>query len=627
MQAYNVPLKQQNTLTRRAFFALFMQMGVGTALVLKMRHLQIQETKGFALLADENRINLRVLPPARGDIYDRNGAVLAYNVYDYRITLIRAEANDIEETLSQLSYLIKLPPSKIKKLTTDIKRNNKFTPMTIADQLSWDELALVSLNMHSLPGVFPEASLTRYYPFDRDFAHIVGYVGLVSDYDLSKIQNPDPVLRTPRFQIGKTGIESTFDNQLRGVAGVAKVEVNAMGRVMRELDRKDSQVGRNIQITIDKDLQHYLTTRIAKTLASAAVVIELETGDILAMNSYPTFDPNQFGRGISVKNYEKMLENPYKPLFNRALQGLYPPGSVFKPVVAIAALEHNVINPDHYIDCPGYVDLGNRRFHCWKHNGHGAVNLYKALSQSCDVYFYHLSTILGIDKIVSMAQRFGIGETPDIAMQSISKGLLPNPNWKQSVKGERWTLGDTLNAAIGQGFILVSPLQMAIITARLATNKKVYPKMIKTTGQTLFNQTPAAFLPLGLSDDTLRIIQNALFGVVNDKQGTAYKARIVQKNPNVYMAGKTGTSQVRTITQAERKSGVIDNKNLAWQKRDHALFVGYAPAHAPRYAVATVIEHGGESLDAAVMARDIMVEVLKGKPPFSAYFSSIKHAR
>ena len=595
-------------ITRRGLFLGGAQVAVMAVLAGRMRYLQVDQADQFRLLAEENRINIRLIPPARGLIYDRKGRVIGDNEQNYRITVVREDAGDIDLVLAKLSRLVDLDPDELERARKEIKRLSPFVPVTIADRLSWDDIAEVAVNAPALPGVTPEVGLSRRYPFGEDFAHIVGYVGPVSDYDLSKIEDPEPVLQIPKFQIGKVGVEAKMEGALRGEAGTRRIEVNAVGRVMRELDRKEGVAGANLQLTVDAGLQNYVQARLGDESASA-VVIDVQNGDIVAAGSAPSFDPNKFVRGISVADYGALTEDDHRPLANKSVQGIYPPGSTFKMMTALAALEAGVVRADETVYCPGHTEVGGRRFHCWKRSGHGAVNLNGSLKNSCDVYYYEMAQRAGIENISAMARRFGIGERFDIPMSAVAEGLAPTKQWKRERRGADWVIGDSLNASIGQGFVLASPLQLAVMSARLATGHAVMPRLIRSIDGV--EQPSGAGALMGLNENHLRAVRGGMNSVTNDRRGTAYRSHIAEET--MRMAGKTGTSQVR--------NAVVRNQDVPWEQRDHALFVAYAPYDAPRYAVSVIVEHGGGgSAVAAPVARDIMLQALyDGTPPLSAY--------
>ena len=586
----------------------------------RMRYLQVNQADQFRLLAEENRINIRLLPPARGQIFDRNGLLIAGNEQNYRVTILRDEVDDPEKTLHDLARLIPLTPEQIADTLDEMSRRSRLVPVTVADRLSWEDVSQVAVNAPALPGITPEFGLSRTYPRADDFAHIVGYVGPVSDYDLSRIDNPDPVLQIPKFQLGKTGVENKLEATLRGKAGTKRIEVNAVGRVMRELGRDEATKGGTVQLTIDTKLQNFVQARLAGESA-AAVVIDVTNGDLVAIGSAPAFDPNKFVRGISVADYAGLTENKYRPLANKAVQGTYPPGSTFKMVTALAALEAGEIDLEETVYCGGFAEVSGRRFHCWKRGGHGKMNLRDSLKQSCDVYYYDLAQRVGIERMTEMARKLGLGERHDVPMSAVSSGLTPTKQWKRDNRGGAdWLIGDSLNASIGQGFVLASPLQLAVMTARLATGRAVSPRLVRGVDG---KPVPAAEVPqLDISRSALAAVRDAMFAVSNESRGTAYSTRIAEKDKR--MAGKTGTSQVRNITAAERRAGVFRNEDLPWERRDHALFVGFAPHDNPRYAVSVVVEHGGGgSTVAAPIARDIMLAAqYDGMPPLSAYPSA-----
>ncbi|MBR9842936.1 MAG: penicillin-binding protein 2 [Rhodobacteraceae bacterium] len=603
-------------LSRRALLLGGAQIGFMAMLGLRMRHLQVEQADQYRLLAEENRINIRLLPPARGEIFDRNGVPLAVNQPSYRITIVREDAGDVEQVIDALSNLVTLDPVKLERARTEMARSAPFLPVTLADHVTWDEMSRVAVNAPALPGITPEVGLSRRYPIKGDFAHVVGYVGPVSDYDLSKIEDPDPLLRIPRFQLGKVGIEAKQENLLRGKAGTKRVEVNSVGRVMRELDRREGQPGADLQLTLDQQLQSYVQARLGEESA-AAIVMDCQTGDLLSLNSSPSFDPNLFVTGISVPDYRALTDNTYRPLAAKSVQGTYPPGSTFKMVTALAALEEGVITAEDTVWCPGHLDVSNRRFHCWKRAGHGHMTLAKALRESCDVYFYEVALELGIDRLSAMSERLGLGQRFDLPLSGIASGLNPSREWKETVRGAQWLVGDTVNASIGQGFVLASPLQLAVMTSRLATGRAIMPRLVKSVDGVDTGEGPSDLL--GVNENHLRQIRKAMFDVSNNRRGTAYGSRIIE---DAYrMAGKTGTSQVRNITTAERAAGVTKNEDLPWERRDHALFVNFAPYDNPRIAVAVVVEHGGGgSTAAAPIARDITLRALHGgTPPLAAY--------
>ena len=609
-------MRNWRRMTRRSLILGSLQLSFAGALALRMKYLQIEQADRFRLLADENRINVRLIPPKRGEIYDRNGVILAENVPNYSITLIKEDAGDVEAVLDKLSKLVSLSQDDIKRTLIELEKTASFLPVTVTNRVSWNDISRVAINTPALPGIAPEVVLSRRYPLSENFTHIIGYVGPVSSHDLEKRQSPDPLLKIPRFQIGKARMEFHLEDRLRGRAGSKHVEVNAIGRVMRELDIQAGEAGEKFKLTIDADLQCYIQARLGEQSASA-VVIDCQKGDILAMTSSPSFDPNKFVRGISHSDYNELLEDKRKPLVSKAIQGTYPPGSTFKMITALAALENGIITPSSTFLCSGHLEISGRKKYCWKNGGHGEVDLDRSIRESCDVFYYDLALKVGIKKIEETALKFGLGMRHKVGVSVEAKGLIPSKEWKKRVREEDWFIGDTANAGIGQGDVLASPLQLAVMSARIATGKNIIPKLIKSSEKTLKNEPVITELDVKLA--SLDAIRKALYQVVNDRNGTAYKSRIIQKNYR--MAGKTGTSQVFTISEAERIQGIIPNEKRKWHRRDHALFVCYAPIENPKVAVSVVVEHGGGgSKVAAPIARDIVLQTLYGNdPPSEAY--------
>ena len=606
--------------TRRALIIGAGMAAMVAALGARMRYLGVEQADQFRLLAEENRINIQLIPPARGLIHDRNGKTIAGNEQIYRIVITRENAgqtlDDVQLVLDRVSEVLPLTPDDLAVTMKAIKKNSAFMPITVAERISWDDFSRVAVNSPTLPGVTPEVGLSRVYPRDIDFAHVVGYVGPVSEKDLAELDSIDPLLQIPNFQIGKIGVEKWMEDTLRGSAGTKRIEVNAVGRVMRELDRVEGVKGADIRLTIDADVQNFVQARLG-TESAACIVMDVNNGDIIAAVSSPSFDPNLFVRGISSTDYKTLTENDHRPLANKVVQGAYPPGSTFKMVTALAALEAGVIDEGSTVRCPGYLESGGRKFHCWKHGGHGSVDLKRALAESCDVYFYDIGQKVGIDKIAEMGRKLGLGVRHDLPMSAITEANMPDKAWKMARYGQEWRIGDTINATIGQGYVLASPLQLAVMTSRIASGTLVAPRIIRSINDEEVAIAPPE--PLGLQASKLRAVQMGMFEVINGSRGTGRGARIV--DPAMLMCGKSGTAQVRNISTAERDSGVVSNDRLPWKQRDHALFVAFAPADAPRYAAAVVVEHGGGgSVVAGPIARDALLRTLTGTlPPLDAY--------
>ncbi|MDP4990759.1 MAG: penicillin-binding protein 2, partial [Marivita lacus] len=433
-------------ISRRGVFLGGVQLAFAGALGLRMQHLQVDQADEFRLLAEENRINIRLIPPTRGQIFDRNGVIIAGNEPSYRITMVKEDAGDVDDVIARLSSLVELDEDELNRALTEMQRSAPFLPVTVAERVTWDDISRVAVNAPALPGVTPEVGLSRIYPRRGDFAHVVGYVGPVSERDLARYETPDPVLRIPRFQIGKVGIEARHEDTLRGRAGAKRVEVNAVGRVMRELDRREGTPGADMQLTVDSRLQSYIQARLGEESASV-VVMDVNNGDLLGIVSSPSYDPNKFVRGISVADFGELRDNDHRPLASKTVQDAYPPGSTFKMVTVLAALDAGVVAPEETVWCPGHMEVAGRRFHCWKRAGHGHMNLEQALRESCDVYFYDLALKVGIERIAETARRLGFGEAFSIGMSAVTEGLVPNKEWKKRERGAGWVIGDTVNAS------------------------------------------------------------------------------------------------------------------------------------------------------------------------------------
>ena len=575
----------------------------------RMYQLQVVESDRYTTLAEENRINLRLLPPPRGRILDRYGRPLAINQENYRVSLVAEQVQDVDAILDALSRIISLGDHERQRILREVRRRRGFVPVTVRENLQWEDVSRIEVNAPDLPGLSIEVGQSRQYPFAHDFSHVLGYVAAVSEKEVTG----DPLLELPGFKIGKNGVERVFDRNLRGKAGNSQVEVNAVGRVIRELSRQEGQPGDDLRLTIDRDLQKLAADRLKKEKSAAAVVMDIHNGDVLVLSSVPGFDPNEFVTGLSSRSWRRLVNDPHTPLINKAISGLYAPGSTFKMVVALAALEANIVRPDHRVFCRGFTQLGNARFHCWKKHGHGWQDIYDAHKNSCDVYFYDIAIRIGVDRIAAMARKLGLGEKTGVDLPSEKGGVIPTRAWKKALIGTPWQQGETLISGIGQGFILTTPLQLAVMTARLANGgEAVTPRLVRPERIDGKDDTPK-FKKLAISRASLDVIRDGMNQVTNEHGGTAYRARISEKG--MEMSGKTGTAQVRRISKAERETRVLKNHERPWRERDHALFVGYAPSDDPRYAVAVVVEHGGGgSKVAAPIARDLLLATQKRDP-------------
>lgn len=637
--------------TKRAFSRRSLLLGAGQlglvgALGARLYYLQVIEADRYRTLSEENQFNLELLPPTRGLILDRNGIQVASNEDNFRVDIVPEQTSDVRATINALRRVVHVDDWDIKRVLKEISRKRSFVPITVVENLNRQDISRVAVNAPYLPGIRIEEGRSRVYPFGSRAVNITGYVAAVSDTELTG----DPVLELPDFRIGKSGIEKLYDKEMRGSAGRRQVEVNALGRIIRKLPGDEGQPGKNIRLTLDMNQQVFAHERLERGTSDrvpiadirvqealarsgvpkrylenddgtvfldkggnivqgesgAAIVMDVHTGEVLTIASTPGFDPNNFNKGLSARDWENLLSNPRHPLTNKAIAGTYPPGSTFKMIVALAALEAGVVGPETEVYCNGHTDLGNARFHCWKGVGHGKMDVITALEQSCDVYFYEAAKRVGIDRIAEMARRFGLGETLDIELPGERSGLIPTREWKLAVRGERWQKGETLITGIGQGFVLVTPLQLAVMTARLVNGGyAVKPTLIR-------RETGDAPIPkLSISRNNLALVLEGMRRVVQGTHGSARSAKTSKEGFQI--GGKTGTAQVRRITKAERLTGVIKNEDLPWRERDHGLFVGYAPANAPRYAVAVVLEHGGGSKYAVPIARDILVQAMKAK--------------
>ena len=571
----------------------------------RLYYLQVVESKRYKMLADENRINLRLLAPPRGHIVDRFGTPLAVNIQNYRVLMVPEQALNVEETLKRLNSIVEISEYDRRRVLKEARRRRAFMPITVRENLQWEEVSRIEVNAPDLPGISIDVGQSRYYPNGEIAAHVVGYVSAVSEKDLTG----DPLLELPGHRIGKNGIERQHEIALRGTAGNSQVEVNAIGRIIKELKRTEGRPGRRVVLTLNLNLQKFITQRIARYRRASVVVLDVRSGEILSMVSVPAFDPNGFNTGLDAKSWKALAENSDAPLNNKAISGQYAPGSTYKIAVMLAALEHG-ISPDHNVFCTGFSELGNQRFHCWHKHGHGLVSMIDAMRESCDVYFYELALKLGVDRIAETARKLGLGETLELELPGEKNGLIPTRAWKQRHFGKSWLKGETLVAAIGQGYVLTTPLQLAVMTARCVNGGyAVMPKLTRHAIDEGSDRENAADFPaIGISARSRQILMHSLDEAMNHPRGTAYSSRISE--PGRVAGGKTGTAQVRRITMMERESGVKKNKERPWRERDHSLFVGYAPVDKPKYAVSVVVEHsGGGSRTAAPIARDVLKEV------------------
>ena len=573
---------------------------LGFVLIGRLFYLQVIQGEKYLLLAEKNRLSKRFTMPSRGNIYDRNGVQLAENAKTFQAVLIKEEAGDYKKTLRQFLRLIPLDEEDIKRIENEARGKRAFMPIRLKDNLTTDEMIRIQLNMPDLRGIQIEEGMMRFYPAGIGNTHVLGYVSLLTEKDVAGNPN-DPMLDLPGYRVGRTGIESSLENTLKGKPGQKTSEINAYGRTVRVLQETPPEAGQDVHLTIDSRLQNF-ATRLLGEYAASAVVINIQTGEILALVSTPSYDGNLFTVPISYKNWNKLLNHPHRPLQNKVLSGLYSPGSIFKLVVGLAGLETGDITPNARVNCRGKTKLGDHLFHCWKKEGHGPLNLEEAIMHSCDVYFYEMAQKIGPEKIIETAQRLGFGAPVQIGMNDESIGLLPTPAWKMERRGEGWRMGDTLNLSIGQGFLNATPLQIATAVARIAGGKNIHPTVLK-------NQLKPAE-PLPFKAAYLRVLRAGMYDVVNRPGGTAYGSRFNFRGQK--MAGKTATTQVRRISLKEREDGVISQDKLPEKYRDHAIFAAFAPTDNPKYAAVVLVEHGGGgSRTAAPLMRELMTKVLE----------------
>jgi penicillin-binding protein 2 len=603
----NRDMERHKEFSRRALILGAGKIAIFGTLAMRLAYLQVFEQKKFQTLSDKNRISLRLLPAQRGEIMDRFGAPLAVNRQDFRALLVPEQAEDVEETLARLAKFIPLSEDEKAEIMTEVDQHRPFTPILVKENLSWDDMAKVELNLPDLAGVAMAEGQMRSYPLGSATAHIIGYIGRVSKAELTD----DPAMSIPGYRIGKTGVEKKYDETLRGEAGQVQAEVNVVGREIRELSHTEGRKGHRLTLTLDSDLQMQCQEYISREPSAAGLVMDVHTGEVYALCSHPGFDPNVFSSGIPADLWEELLADPTNPLTNKAVAGQYPPGSTFKMVTAMAGLESGVVDASTHVYCPGYYMLGNNKFHCWKKEGHGSIDIVGALRESCDTFFYETGKRLGIDPISKMAHRLGLGDKLDFDVPGEGAGLVPDRAWKEKRYKQKWQQGETIVAAIGQGYMLATPLQLATMTARLVNGGKAVKPLLVRSVEDEGNKIPE-WPALGLRKPYLDLVRKGMGAVVNDQRGTGYGSRITQEPFS--MGGKTGTAQVRRITLAQREAG-IKNETLPWKFRHHALFVGYGPVDNPAYAAAVIVEHGvGGAKAAAPIARDMLLAAQKRDP-------------
>ena len=624
--------KKIQTINRRMFIIGAAKIIVFTGIIVRLFSLQITDNKKYLTLSDKNRLREWRLPPVRGKFLDYFGNIIAGNVKVYQLHVIPEEVEDFKYLMVRLKEILDLSDRKFEKIIKQKKNQKPWETLIISKNLTWEQFTKVNYFLHDLVGAKPVLSVSRNYPFSDNYTHILGYVSEASEKDIlnnEMIRNK----HVPGLKVGKTGLEKTFENELIGTNGIQRYEVNAYGKRISQLDHSEGVNGETIQLTIDTEIQKFCS-ELLKDVAGSISVMDIYTGEILAMQSSPSFDPNLFLFGINQDDWQLIRNNPLKPLVNKTLSGLYSPGSTFKPMVALSALENGIINENFKVNCSGKTEMYGQTYHCWKKKGHGVVNLKNAMKQSCDTYFYEIARKLGVDRLKKTSIKFGLGEKVlDKTFMNEKKGLIPDTKWKKNNLGKGWVIGETLITGIGQGYTQTTPLQLCQMTAQLANGGfKIYPKIIvKKEDKTaediriimnenrkkldedesgLQNATELLGLlnkkehePLFKNAKNIDIIKEAIFASTNEIRGTSYKSRI--DNPKYQFAGKTGTSQVKRITKADRE---LDLKTfeIPYNERDHALYVAFGPYKNPRYALSIVVEHGGSgSTTAAPIAKKL----------------------
>lgn len=588
-------------LINRSYVMIVAKLVFLVLIVLRLYYLQVFQADKYKMLADENRISTRLLIPPRGVIYDRNGVMIASNRQNFQAMIVAEQTPNVQKTLDKFKTIMPFSDAEEARVKRDLKRNRSFVPIKIKDNLNWEEVAKIQLNAADLQGIYIDEGLIRDYPFGESMAHILGYVSSASEKEAKN--DDDPLLQVPEFKIGKAGIEKLFEKELRGKGGSLKLEVNAYGRIMKEIERIEGVAGKPLYLTIDSRLQQKAFEAFGEQ-SGAAVVLDVHTGEVLAFVSAPSYNPNAMSEGLSNKDWKALLNNERNPLSNKAIAGQYSPGSTFKTIVALAALESGIIKPETRFFCTGQMFLGNHAFHCWRRHGHGHLNIVEALMHSCDIFFYETAQRIGIERIAEMSRRFGLGQKTNIGLENEKSGLIPDKAWKLKRFGEPWQQGETVISGIGQGYILTTPLQLATMVARIANGGyEVKPTFTKVSDK-------SAIKKINISTEYINAVKQGMYDVVNVPGGTAYRSHFNINGQE--MAGKTGSTQVRRITMKERQTRILRQDELPWKYRDHALFIAFAPYDNPRYGVAVLVEHGGGgSSVAAPIAGKILQEAIK----------------
>ena len=611
-------VKKIHTINRRMFIIGAAKFIIFSGIIVRLFSLQIKDNKKYSTLSDKNRLREWRLPPIRGEFLDYFDNVIAGNNRVYELHVIPEQVEDFRYLIVRLKEILNLTNNQFEKIIKQKNQQKPWETLIVSKNLTWEQFSKVNHYLYDLVGAKPVISVSRNYPYDESYTHVLGYVSEASENDILNNQSIKDNL-VPGLKVGKTGLEKSFEDQLIGTNGIQRYEVNAYGKRINQVDQIDGLKGNTIKLTLDTEIQKK-SAELLRGMAGSINVMDIYTGDIIAMQSSPSFDPNLFIFGISQDDWQLIRNNPLKPLVNKSLSGLYSPGSTFKPMVALSALENNIITKNFKVNCTGKTEMYGQTYHCWKEKGHGVVNLKEAMKQSCDTYFYEIARKLGVDRLRETSIKFGLGDKVlDKTFNNEKKGLVPNTKWKKNNLGKGWVLGETLITGIGQGYIQTTPLQLCLMTAQLANGGfKIYPKITinekdKTAVEIkeLMNEGQDFLESFGNDQYTklfdkkenIELIRNSMFASTNEIRGTSYSSRI--EDPKYQFAGKTGTSQVKRITEAERELDLA-TKDIDYKNRDHALFIAFGPFKNPRYALSIVIEHGGSgSSVAAPLAKEL----------------------
>ena len=608
----NFTIRKSDIMNRRMFIIGIAKLIIFGGLITRLFSLQINDNKKYLTLSDKNRIREWKLPPIRGNIVDYFGNIIAGNLKVYQLHVIPEQVENFNYLLSRLKTILKLSNKRVEQIKKKKQQLKPWESLIISENLSWDQFLVINNYLYELVGVKPVMTISRDYPFDEVYTHVLGYVSQPNENDLLS-NNVIKEKFVPGIKVGKLGLEKTLENDLIGINDIQRYEVNAYGKRINQLEYQKGKQGSKIRLTVDTEVQK-LSAKLLDGKAGSISVMDIYTGEVVAMYSSPSYNPNLFLFGISQDEWELIRNNPLKPLINKTLSGIYSPGSTIKPIVALSALENNIISPNFKVRCTGKTELYGQTFHCWKEKGHGVVSLNNAMKQSCDTYFYEIARLLGVDRLKVTAQKFGLGEKVlGEYFENEKKGLFPNTSWKKNNLGKGWVLGETLITGIGQGYVQTTPLQLCIMTAQIANGGySIKPKIIVNNNplnfaeakksmeeQNFFNSNNQLFK----DERNIKIIQEAMFSSTNEIMGTSYGSRI--DDPKYQFAGKTGTAQVKRISKRERELD-LKLEQIPYKDRDHALYVAYGPYKNPRYALSIIVEHGGSgSKAAAPMAKEL----------------------